>query len=85
MLPGLFDDVLGLRLFGYISFRIVMAALTGFLLALFLGGPVIAWLKRHRVASVPTRRTRLHSRPRPRRAASRTRPRWGAASWWAAC
>ena len=49
MLPGLFDDVMGVRLFGYISFRIVMAALTGFVLALGLGGPVIAWLKSHRV------------------------------------
>ena len=49
MLPGLFDEALGIRLFGYISFRVAMAAITGFALALFLGKPVIAWLRRHKV------------------------------------
>ena len=49
MFPGLFDETLGVRLFGYISFRVVMGALTAFLLALFSGAPAIRWLRRHRV------------------------------------
>ena len=49
MLPGLFDDVLGWSLFGYISFRMAMAGLTAFALALAAGGPTIRWLARHKV------------------------------------
>ena len=49
MFPGLFDDLLGVRVFGYISFRMAMAALTAFALALTLGRPAIAWLRRHKV------------------------------------
>jgi phospho-N-acetylmuramoyl-pentapeptide-transferase len=49
VLPGLFDDVLGVRVFAYISFRMAMAALSAFALALWLGRPAIAWLLRHRV------------------------------------
>ncbi|MFN0009446.1 MAG: phospho-N-acetylmuramoyl-pentapeptide-transferase [Planctomycetota bacterium] len=49
MLPGLFDDVLGWSLFGYISFRMAMAGLTAFAFALLAGGPTIRWLARHRV------------------------------------
>ena len=49
MFPGLFDDLLGVRVFGYISFRMAMAALTAFALALALGRPAIAWLRRHKV------------------------------------
>ena len=49
MFPGVFEDLLGVRLFGYISFRMAMAALTGFALALALGPKVIAWLRAHRV------------------------------------
>ena len=49
MFPGLFDETLGVRLFGYISFRVVMGALPAFLLALFSGAPAIRWLRRHRV------------------------------------
>ena len=49
MFPGLLEDMLGLRLFGYISFRMAMAALTAFALALWWGPHVIAWLGRHRV------------------------------------
>jgi len=49
MLPGLFDDLLGWRLFGYISFRMAMAGLTAFALALAAGGPTIRWLARHKV------------------------------------
>jgi len=48
--PGLFDDIFGLHLFGYITFRVAMAALTAFGIALFMGGPTIAWLKRQRAA-----------------------------------
>jgi len=49
MFPGIFDDILGVQLFGYISFRVAMAALTAFLLALVLGKPMIAWLRSHKV------------------------------------
>jgi phospho-N-acetylmuramoyl-pentapeptide-transferase len=49
MLPGLFDELGGLELFGYITFRVAAAGLTAFVLALWWGGPTIAWLKRHRV------------------------------------
>ncbi len=44
MLPGIFDDLLSVQLFGYISFRMAMAALTAFALALACGGPAIRWL-----------------------------------------
>jgi phospho-N-acetylmuramoyl-pentapeptide-transferase len=47
--PGLFDDNLGVRVFGYISFRVAMAGLTAFALAMWWGRPTIAWLRRHRV------------------------------------
>ena len=45
----LFGDSFGGRLFGYISFRMAMAGLTAFALALVSGGPTIRWLARHRV------------------------------------
>ena len=47
MLYALFYETLGIRLFGYISFRVAMAALSGFALALALGGPTIRWLRAH--------------------------------------
>jgi len=49
MIPGIFDDLLGIRIFGYVTFRVAMAALTGFVLALAMGKPVIAWLGRQGV------------------------------------
>jgi len=49
MLYAIVHDALGVRLFGYISFRVAMAALTGFALALLWGRPTIAWLRAHRV------------------------------------
>lgn len=49
MLPGIFDDAMGMQLFGYVTFRVAMAGLTAFLFALWWGNIVIAWLKRHRV------------------------------------
>lgn len=55
MIPGFLDDILGIRLFGYITFRVAMAALTGFALALWWGPPTIAWLKRHRVGEDVTK------------------------------
>lgn len=55
MLPLLLDDLLGLQLFGYISFRAAMAGLTAFALALWWGRPVIAWLARHRVGEDVTK------------------------------
>ncbi len=55
MIPGVFDDILGIRLFGYISFRVAMAALTSFALALWWGRPMIAWLRRNRVGEDVTK------------------------------
>jgi phospho-N-acetylmuramoyl-pentapeptide-transferase len=49
VLYGLLFDRMEVRLFGYISFRVAMAAVTGFLFALWWGRPAIAWLKRNRV------------------------------------
>ncbi len=49
MIPALFDEVFGFRLFGYISFRVAMAALTAFVLGLALGPRVIRWLRGNRV------------------------------------
>ena len=49
MLPGIFDDALGMQLFGYVTFRVAMAGLTAFLFALWWGNSVIRWLKSHRV------------------------------------
>lgn len=50
MFPGIFDDILHVQLFGYISFRVAMAALTGFAFAILSGKPVIAWLRAHKVS-----------------------------------
>jgi phospho-N-acetylmuramoyl-pentapeptide-transferase len=47
--PGLFDELLEVNLFRYISFRVAAAALSAFALALWWGRPAIAWLRRHRV------------------------------------
>jgi phospho-N-acetylmuramoyl-pentapeptide-transferase len=55
MFPGLLDDAFGLPLFGYISFRMAMAALTAFALALWWGRPTIAWLARHKVGEDVTK------------------------------
>jgi phospho-N-acetylmuramoyl-pentapeptide-transferase len=49
LLSKLLSDLLGVQLLSYISFRIAMAALTAFALALLAGRPTIGWLKRHRV------------------------------------
>ncbi|MFT7542382.1 MAG: hypothetical protein ACI9K5_003361, partial [Gammaproteobacteria bacterium] len=49
MLYSLIYEGLDVRLFGYISFRLAMAALTAFAFAVWWGGPTIRWLKRHRV------------------------------------
>lgn len=37
------------HLFGYITFRVAMAVLTGFVLAVLSGGPFIAWLRRRNI------------------------------------
>ncbi len=55
MVPGLFNDWWGLPLFGYISFRCAMAALSAFALTLWSGRPVIAWLRRHKVGEDVTK------------------------------
>jgi phospho-N-acetylmuramoyl-pentapeptide-transferase len=49
MLYELLHERADLRLFGYISFRMAMAALTAFVLALWWGRHVIAWLGRNRI------------------------------------
>ncbi len=48
MFPALFEELLEVDLFGYITFRVAAAGLTAFALALACGGPVIAWLVRHK-------------------------------------
>jgi len=55
MLPGLLDDYLGLRLFGYITFRVAMAGLTAFAFALWWGGPTIRWLRSHSIRENATK------------------------------
>jgi phospho-N-acetylmuramoyl-pentapeptide-transferase len=47
--PVIFDELLEVNLFRYISFRMAAATLSAFVFALWWGRPVIAWLKRHRV------------------------------------
>jgi len=59
MFPGLFDQLAGVDLFGYITFRVAAAGLTAFALALWWGRPVIAWLQRHSVRE-DTSKTDLH-------------------------
>jgi phospho-N-acetylmuramoyl-pentapeptide-transferase len=49
MIPGLFENLFGLPLFGYITFRAVLAGLTAFAFALWWGKPTIEWLRRHKV------------------------------------
>lgn len=49
MLYALLHERADLRLFGYISFRMAMAALTGFLFALWWGKHVIAWLTARKI------------------------------------
>jgi phospho-N-acetylmuramoyl-pentapeptide-transferase len=45
VIPALFENWDDFRLFGYISFRMAMAALFAFAFALWWGRPVIAWLR----------------------------------------
>jgi phospho-N-acetylmuramoyl-pentapeptide-transferase len=55
MFPALFDSLLGVDLFRYISFRMAAAALTAFALALWWGGPAIRWLRKHKVGEDVTK------------------------------
>ena len=52
VLYALLHDRADLRLFGYISFRMAMAALTAFALALWWGKHVIHWLAANKVRGV---------------------------------
>lgn len=54
MLPRLLQSLTELPLFGYISFRMVMAGMTAFVLALLSGGPAIRWLRANNVAENTT-------------------------------
>ncbi len=49
MLADLLGGLTGLALFGYLSFRMAMAVLTAFAVALWIGGPTIRWLRARRV------------------------------------
>lgn len=49
MLGDLLGELTGLALFGYLSFRMAMAVLTAFAIALLCGGPTIRWLRARRV------------------------------------
>ena len=55
MLECRLADALGVRIFGYISFRTAMAGLFAFALTLALGRPAIAWLRRNRVGEDVTK------------------------------
>ena len=76
MLPGIFDDLLGVHLFGYITFRTAMSLLTGFLLALWWGHVVIGWLKRHRVTE-DVEKTDLHPILKPGQVSKHGTPTMG--------
>jgi len=60
MFPSLFDELAGVDLFGYITFRVAAAGLSAFALALWWGRPVIGWLRRHRVEE-DVSKTDLHA------------------------
>jgi phospho-N-acetylmuramoyl-pentapeptide-transferase len=49
VIPGLFEDLIHLDLFGYITFRMGMAGITAFIFAVWWGGITIRWLKSKRV------------------------------------
>ncbi|MEO0650615.1 MAG: phospho-N-acetylmuramoyl-pentapeptide-transferase [Planctomycetota bacterium] len=49
MLADLLGNLLDVALFDYLSFRMAMATLTAFVVALALGGPTIRWLLRRSV------------------------------------
>lgn len=55
MLARLLQSFTELPLFGYISFRMVMAGMTAFALALLAGGPAIRWLRAHNVGENATK------------------------------
>ncbi len=55
MLSQFLDEIVGWRLFGYISIRMAMAGFTAFALALWWGGPTIRWLARHKVGEDVTK------------------------------
>ncbi len=54
MLASLLQALTGLPMFGSISFRMAAAGLTAFLTAMFAGGPVIRWLRAHKVGENAT-------------------------------
>ncbi|HIG12627.1 MAG: phospho-N-acetylmuramoyl-pentapeptide-transferase [bacterium] len=49
MIPAVLENWLGIRLFGYITFRAVACGMTAFLLALWWGQLTIRWLKANKV------------------------------------
>ncbi len=55
MIPALFENLFGVQLFAYITFRGAAAALTAFALALWWGKPAIAWLRRHKFGEDTTK------------------------------
>lgn len=65
MIPGIFDESLGWQLFGYITFRVAMAGLTAFVLALWWGRWTIRWLRSHRVLEDVTKTDLTPVEPAP--------------------
>jgi phospho-N-acetylmuramoyl-pentapeptide-transferase len=49
MIPGILEGLFDVRLFGYISFRAALAALTAFALALWWGSRLVPWLRRRKI------------------------------------
>ena len=62
MIPELLEDLTQLNMFGYITFRMAMAGLTAFVLAIWWGGITIRWLKSKKVVEDLTA-TDLKPRP----------------------
>jgi phospho-N-acetylmuramoyl-pentapeptide-transferase len=76
VIPGIFDDALGMQLFGYVTFRVAMSGLTAFLFALWWGNIVIRWLKRHSVVE-DVEKTDLQPIMKPGQVSKRGTPTMG--------
>lgn len=65
MIPALLEDWLGIRLFGYITFRAVACGMTAFVLALWWGQFTIRWLKSNKVTEDLTKTDLVPMAPKP--------------------
>ncbi len=77
MIPTLLEDWLGIRLFGYITFRAVSCGLTAFVLALWWGRGTITWLKAHKFTEDLTKTDLVPLPPKPGQVDKRDTPTMG--------